>query len=154
MSTGEVRRKLRLRAAEVGDVDVVMGSLKEYGMVDDAKFAEAYAMARKSSQGFGAQRVERDLFQKRVPKELVKQAVATVYAETDESALAEDYLLRKLRGKDAVEYLSEQKHVASMFRRLRTAGFSAGSALKALRKLSAAAREVDEGELGHLEEME
>jgi regulatory protein len=151
MSAGELRQKLRLRAQETDDVEVLLDSLREYGAIDDAKFAEAYAHGRRTHQSFGEQRVFRDLSKKRVPKELAQQAVQTVFAGTDESALIEDYLMRKYRGKDMMAFLAEPKNLASAFRRLRTAGYSAGNSLRVLKKFSTAAVDLSEDDAAYLE---
>jgi regulatory protein len=147
MSTGEMRQKLQLRALSPEDVDAVLEQLKEYGALDDAKYAAAYASVRKENQGFGQARVLRDLNRKRIPSELAKQAVSTTFEGADETAMIEDYLARKFRGKNLPEYLADQKHLASAFRRLRTAGFSSGTTLKVLRRYSEQAGQIDENDL-------
>ncbi len=147
MSSGEMRQKLRLKALNPEDIEIVIAKLTEYGALDDTRFAEAYASARKENQGFGQQRVLRDLNKKRIGSEMAKEAVATTFSGTDEIALIEDYLARKFRGKNLHEFLGEQKNFASAFRRLRTAGYSAGNTLKVLRRYSTHAENVDEDSL-------
>jgi regulatory protein len=144
MSTGELRQKLRVRALEPDDVDQVIAQLTEYGVLNDVRYAEAYASARKENQGFGQARVLRDLNKKRVPGALAKDAVSTTFAGSDEVAMIEEFIARKFRGKDLKEFLSVQKNLASAFRRLRTAGYSAGNALKVLRRYSEQAANIDE----------
>ncbi len=147
MSSGEMRQKLRLKALNPEDIEVVLAKLTEYGALNDTRYAEAYASARKENQGFGQQRVMRDLNKKRISSEMAKVAVATTFSGTDEIALIEDYLARKFRSKNLHEFLSEQKNFASAFRRLRTAGYSAGNSLKVLRRYSTHAENVDEDSL-------
>ncbi len=143
LSTGDLRRKLALRAQSPDDVDAVITRLTEYGALNDAAYAEMYAAARKDNQKFGQARVLRDLNRKRVASPVAKKAVEATFAGSDEIALIEDYMARKFRGKNLREYLSEDKHLASAFRRLRTAGYSAGNSLKVLRRYTEKADEID-----------
>ena len=89
MSSGEMRQKLRLKALNPEDIEVVLAKLTEYGALNDTRYAEAYASARKENQGFGQQRVLRDLNKKRISSEMAKEAVATTFSGTDEIALVE-----------------------------------------------------------------
>src|SRR5438309_2138104 len=78
LSTSEIRTKLARRAAEPGDIDVVLARLKEYKYLDDALFAENYASARKDNQGFGKMRVIRDLGQHKVGSTIAQKAETLV----------------------------------------------------------------------------
>ena len=147
MSTGELRQKLRLRALEPADIDPLIAQLTEYGALNDARYAEAYANSRKENQGFGQARVFRDLYKKRIAPGLAKSAIVTTYSGTDEMTMIEEYLLRKFRGKNLPEFLGETKNMANAFRRLRNAGYSAGNTLKVLRKYSQAAQAIEEDDV-------
>src|ERR1035441_8774926 len=74
-SRGEMRTSLLARALESSDVDGVLARLKEYGYLDDARFAESFASARLENQGLGQSRVLRDLRQHRVPPDLAQRSV-------------------------------------------------------------------------------
>ena len=146
MATGEVRARLNRRAADAADVDQVLDKLKDYGYLDDRKFAENFAAARLENQGLGKQRVLRDLRQHRVAPALAEKTVQHTYASTDEVALIEDYLARKFRNVDLPKKLSDPSKLASVFRRLRYAGFSAGNAIRVLKRFSEQAGELEESE--------
>lgn len=133
-STGEMREKLRRRAASAGDVDAVLAKLKHLGYLDDRRFAENYAAARLENKGLGKMRVLRDLRQRRVAGTLAEQVTERTYKETDETRLIEDFLKRKYRGKQLGAFLAEEKNLASAFRRLRYAGFSAGASIRVLKR--------------------
>ena len=62
----------------------------------------------------------------------------------DEIALVESYIAKKFRGKDLPVYLAEEKNLASAFRKLRLAGFSPGNAIRALKKYSRSAEELED----------
>ena len=67
-SSGEMREKLRSRAQLLSDADAVIAKLKEYGYLNDKKFAEHYAARRLENEGFGRNRVLSDLRTRRVPR--------------------------------------------------------------------------------------
>jgi regulatory protein len=135
-SSGELREKLRRRARSEEDVDSVLAKLKEAGYLDDRRFAENYAAARLENEGLGKMRVLRDLRQRRVAPALAEQVTERTYQDTEEAKLIEDFLRRKYRGKELKAFLSEQKNLASAYRRLRYAGFSAGQSIRVLKRFA------------------
>jgi regulatory protein len=146
-STSELRTRLRKKAARKEDVEEILAYLKEAGYVDDKRFAGAFAEWRKENQGFGKSRVVRDLMSRRVAPAVAQAAAEAAYQGSDEVALIEEFIARKFRGKDMKAYLAEQKHLASAFRRLRTAGFSSANSIRVLKRYASAELEdVDEAE--------
>ena len=133
-SIGELREKLQRRAEHPEDVDNVLAQLKQSGYLDDKAFAENYAAARLENEGFGKMRVLRDLRQHRVAPQLAEQVTERTFQSTDETELIEAFLKRKFRGKDLGPFLSEEKNLAAAFRRLRYAGFSAGTSIRVLKR--------------------
>lgn len=143
MSAAQLKTKLRARALREEDVDAVVAALREYGFLNDRKFAEGFATARRDSRGFGQQRVLSDLMRQKVAGGVARQVVAQAYADTDETALVEDFLRRKFRGKDLPTLLAEPAKLASAYRKLRTAGFSAGNSIRVLKRFASAADELE-----------
>ncbi len=135
-SMGELREKLRRRAASVEEAESVIRRLRELGYLDDRKLAESYAAARLENEGLGRIRVVQELRRRRVAPQLAERAVAQVYAGADENRLIEDYLRRKYRARPLEEVLSEPRGVASVYRRLRSAGFTHGGVMGVLRRLA------------------
>ena len=133
-SVGELRDKLRRRAERIEDVEAVLAKLKEAGYLDDRRYAEYYAAARLENEGLGKMRVLRDLRQRRVAGNLAEQVTEAAYQDTDETKLIEAFLARKYRGKQLRTFLKEEKNLASAFRRLRYAGFSAGASIRVLKR--------------------
>ncbi len=142
-SASELRQKLRRRAESPDDVNATMSKLREYGLADDKKFSEVFAASRLANAGFGQFRVLQELRSKQVTPAIAEQAVAGAFAGTDEKELAEKLLLRKYRGKDLPVFLSEEKNLASAYRRLRTAGFSSAATLSVLKRYSHRAEECE-----------
>ncbi len=145
-SSAELRKKLQRRAESSLDVNAVISKLHEYGLADDRKFSESFASAKLANSGIGRFRVLKELRTKQVSSKVAEQAVASVFAGTNEEKLAESFLLRKYRGKDMASFLAEEKNLAAAYRRLRTGGFSSGAALSVLKRYSRGVEEFDEPE--------
>lgn len=139
----DLRKKLAGRAEAADNIPGVMARLKEYGLVNDQKFSETFASSRLQNQGFGRFRVMRELYVKRVAPKVAEEAVNKVFAGTEEKELIEQFLARKYRGKDLKEFLRQEKNLASVYRRLRTAGFTSAGSFSVLKRY---AREVEEWE--------
>ncbi len=144
LTSAELRTRLSRRAAEPADVGEVMAKLGEAGFLNDARFAESYAAARRDNQGFGKLRVLRDLRTRRVPSAIAGKAVEQAFEEADETGMIEAFLARKYRAKDLRVFLSEEKNLASAFRRLRTAGFAAAPSIRVLKRYAARADELED----------
>ncbi len=150
-SVAELREKLRRRAERQDDVDHVLSRLKQYGYLDDRRFAQSFASSRLESQGFGRSRVLRDLRQKRVAPAVADQAVKAAYGEVDEVRLIETYLERKYRKTPLGAYLADPRHLAAAYRKLRLAGFSSSNAIRVLKRHSEQAEELESLEAADME---
>ena len=132
----DLRRLMRNRAeeGEAGEraMDAVCVRLKELGYLSDTRFAADYTRLRKENEKFGRRRVQQDLMQKGVHKELIATTLATAYDEVDEVALAREYVARKRMKKPAG--INAQKETARVMGRLMRAGFSSGAIYKVLRE--------------------
>ena len=145
-SLGELRQKLRRRATQLSEVTATLDKLREYGLADDEKFSEAFASARLQNQGFGKQRVLRDLSSKQVASTTADEAVAKIFGDTNENDLIRQFLERKYRGKNLALFLQEEKNLLSVYRRLRVAGFASTPCLAILRQYKSDLPDVDEAE--------
>jgi regulatory protein len=143
-TVSEMRDKLKRRAARAEDVDEVMARLKHSGYLNDQRFADSLANWRRENEGLGKTRVVRDLMARRVAPSLAKQAAEAAYRSVDEIAMIQSFLERKYRGKDLGALLSEPKHLASAYRRLRAAGFSTGNSIRVLKRYAAEAERLEE----------
>ena len=143
LSVSELRRKLHLKAENLADVDAILDSFQSYGYLDDKRLSEGFADSRAQSGAVGGQRVLRDLLKKRIASGVAREAVSRAFENVDEPALIREFLQRKMRGKDLGEYLKEPKNLASLYRRLRTAGFSSSSSIRVLKSYSAHADDLE-----------
>ncbi len=150
LSVGEVRQRLKQRAEEGSGIDTVIAKLREYGFLDDNRFAEYFSAARRDNEGFGQMRVLQDLKKRHISGELAEQATGTAFSEVDEMEQATRYLERKYRSKNIPEFLSIEKNMASAYRRLRIGGFSSGTTIRLLKQYSQRAEELEGMEDGNL----
>jgi regulatory protein len=129
----ELRRLMRTRvehdASGLERIEAVVRRLKEYNYLNDAAFAETYARLRQENEKFGVRRVKQDLQQKGVHETLIDEAVEARYAQTDETALARQFLERK-----RIRQPEDEKATARVMRRLVMAGFSSGTIRQVLRQ--------------------
>jgi len=131
----DLRRLMKPRAeeGEAGEraMDAVVTRLKDLNYLSDTRFAADYTRLRKDNEKFGRRRVQQDLMQKGVHKELVATTLATAYDDVDEVVLARQYIARKRikqpSGPDA------QKQTVRVMGRLMRAGFSSPAIFKVLR---------------------
>jgi regulatory protein len=132
----DLRRLMRNRAeeGEAGEraMDAVCVRLKELGYLSDTRFAADYTRLRKENEKFGRRRVQQDLMQKGVHKELIATTLATAYDEVDEVGLAREYVARKRMKKPSG--VNAQKEAARVMGRLMRAGFSSSAIYKVLRE--------------------
>ncbi len=135
-SIGELRQKLGRRAERAADVDAALARLGDLGYLDDKRFAESYAAARRETGGFGKTRVVRDLRRRRVAPTVAQRAVEKAYQGSDEIALIESLLRRKYRGKAPDGFLTGPKELAAAYRRLVYAGFSSGTVIHVLKRFA------------------
>jgi regulatory protein len=146
----DLRRLMKLRAEEgeagVRAMDAVVARLKELGYLSDERFAEDYTRVRKEHEKFGRRRVQQDLMQRGVGKELVASTLETAYEDVDEVVLARQYIARK-RMKQPSGANAQKETVRAMNRLLR-AGFSSRAVYKVLREWElpeALTEEMEEG---------
>ena len=123
--------KARVEPGERGDAVIasVVARLREYGYLDDVRFAETYARLRQENEKLGVRRVRQDLQQKGVNKELIAETLEARYGQTNEEALARQHLERK-----RIKKPTNEKETARVMRRLVTAGFSTGVIYRILRQ--------------------
>ena len=144
ISVAEFKQKLRRRAARPESIDDLVAQLKQYDALNDRRFSESFAGSRAASGAFGRQRVLSDLLRKKVAPRLAEQAVSQAYAGSDETALIGAWLEKKYRTQDLGALLQDPKKLASVYRRLRQAGFATGPAVRVLKRYAAAAEQLED----------
>jgi regulatory protein len=121
-SVYEMKQLLGRRTEDDKLLGAVMYRLKRAKMIDDERFAKQFARQRTEIRRQGKFRIARDLRARGVPDRHIETALADAAKETDESAVVRQRLERKLRSFRGE--IGENK-IASMYRSLLRAGFSA-----------------------------
>lgn len=120
-SVEELReRLLEGRGATKANVEEVIARLREYGYLDDAKFAQSYASLRLRERPIGRRRLQRDLWLKKVDKQAAETALDEVYEATPEDELIDRAIAKRirLRGKP-----SNREEAKKLFDHLLRQGF-------------------------------
>ncbi len=143
-STGDLKTKLRMRAANAADADAAIERLKDIGYLDDKRFAEGYAAARVENEGFGRMRVVQDLRARRIAGDMAEQAVGQALGDKTEDELIDAFIARRMASAFAAGPIEDQSKLAAAYRKLRRAGFTSGGILKALKRVAARPEEIQE----------
>jgi regulatory protein len=136
-STGDLKSKLRVRAANAPDADATIARLTQIGYLNDERFAESYASARVANEGFGRMRVLSDLRARRVSGTMAEQAVDRALEGKGDAELIANYIERRMPAIARGGPIDDEKKLAAAYRRLRRAGFAPSPILKALKRLAA-----------------
>ena len=137
-SVSEMKKALLRRTADEDLIQKVLARLKQNGYVDDARYAKQFARHRTESRKQGKFRIARDLRARGVPDRHIEAALEEAAQQTDEAALVRQRIERKLRsfrGPNAIKKVDDRK-LASLYRSLLRAGFSADVIRRELRTIT------------------
>ena len=109
------------RGATQTIVEECIERLREYGYLDDARFAHSYAQLRLEQRPIGRQRLERDLRMKQIDKTTVDAALDSVFAEKPETELIDSALEKRIRLRGRPKTRAEAK---KLFDHLLRQGFA------------------------------
>jgi regulatory protein len=97
-SVAELREKLSTTpGATESIVDEAIARLREYGYLDDAKFAQSYASLRLRERPIGRRRLQRDLWLKKVDKKTAETALDEIFEKTPEAELIDRAIAKRVR---------------------------------------------------------
>jgi regulatory protein len=139
-SIHEMKQHLERRAEDKELIPAVIARLRELNYLDDAKYALNYASQHVKIRRQGRFRIARELRARGVPDRYIDDAIAQVFADTDESALVRARLKRRLSLLDkksgGQSAPLDQKKIASLYRNLLSAGFSADTIRSELKRIT------------------
>ena len=120
-SVAELRERL-LRGKNTNEdiVETVIARLREYGYLNDERFAFGYASYKVKQKPVGRRRLERDLKFKKVESSVANEALEMVFAETPEEQLIDQAIAKRLRLRGKPKNRLEAK---SLFDHLLRQGF-------------------------------
>lgn len=143
-TSAEIRRKLRLRAEKAGEIDQVIARLRDYGYLNDRKYAESFAGTRLENHGLGKARVLRELKARSVTDGIARRAVDQAYRDVNEDDLIQSYVERRILRFASGARLEDEKAFAAAYRKLIRAGFSHGNSLRVLKRMAKNPGQFDE----------
>ena len=120
-SVAELRERL-LRGKNTNEeiVETVIARLREYGYLNDERFAFSYASYKVKQKPVGRRRLERDLKFKKVDSDVANEALEMVFNETPEEQLIDQAIAKRLRIRGKPKNRLEAK---SLFDHLLRQGF-------------------------------
>ncbi len=132
-SVYEMRNYLERRAEDKGVVKGVLDRLKQLDYLDDARYARQFVRLHTELRKQGPFRIARDLRARGVPDRHIEAALAERSPESSESALVRARLDRRIK---SLRGPLDERRVASIYRSLLRAGFSADTIRRELSVLA------------------
>jgi regulatory protein len=132
LSVAGLRARLVDRDHAPDQIEAAIAHLLDTGALDDARVARAYARTAATVKGRGRLRVQRELHDMGIPRDVAAEALADVFGDLDERALIDRALKKKLRGRPR---LTDRAEHARLYQFLMRQGFSPAAVVAALRKL-------------------
>ncbi len=105
----EVTAKLTAWGVPAGEQQKIIACLQQEGFIDEARYCRAFVNDKVRFNRWGRIKIRAALSEKRLPKELVREAMESIDKEQYAAALAETVAAkrRELKGKD--DYAAKQK---------------------------------------------
>jgi regulatory protein len=119
-SVAELRERLSERCTSKAIVETVIARLREYGYLDDERYALGYASAKVRQQPVGRRRLQQSLRMKQVDGKVADEVLDQIFAETPESELVDRAIERRIRLRGRPKTRAEAK---SLFDHLLRQGF-------------------------------
>ncbi len=96
-SRKEIEKKLRDRAFPEDIIVSVVEHCMRLGYLDDAGFARQWASARIRLRGFGRRRIEQELRNKGISREIINKTLGAVFEDSSEADIARREAEKKLK---------------------------------------------------------
>ena len=130
LSVAQVRARLLEREHGADEVEAAIDHLLSTRALDDERVARAYAQTAVKVKGRGRLRVQRELHEMGIAREVAAAAIADTFGDLDERRLIATALNKKLRGKREIVSPAEY---ARLYQFLMRQGFSPAGVADALR---------------------
>lgn len=116
-SRAELVGKLRDREFDETVIDRVLADLERFGYINDRRFAGQWAASRVRLRGLGRRRVEQELRNKGVDRDIIREVLVETLSPDDEMAVARETAERKLRSMKNLEPLARKRRLAGFLER-------------------------------------
>jgi regulatory protein len=132
-SVYEMRTYLERRAEDKDVVKSVLDRLKHLDYLDDSRYARQFVRLHTELRKQGAFRIARDLRARGVPDRHIEAALTERSPESSETMLVRERLQRRMK---TLRAPLDERRVASLYRSLLRAGFSADTIRRELSTLA------------------
>jgi regulatory protein len=122
-SRSEVAQKLKEKGFSATVIESVMENLERLGYVNDREFALEWSRSRVRLRGFGKRRIEQELRDRGVSRDLIHEALSEVFDDSSEFELALAEAEKKMRTLSRFEPDVQRRRLAGLLERK---GFPAG----------------------------
>jgi regulatory protein len=130
----QVRERLADRDHGREEIDRAIEHLLESRVLDDARVAAAYVRTALKVKGRGRLRIQRELQEMGVERDVASDALAEAFGDVDERALIAAAIKKKLRGKPKISTRSDYARVYQFLMRQGFSPAGVNAALRAYRK--------------------
>src|SRR3954468_24819860 len=103
LSTRQVRDRLIDREHDPAEIDAAIERLLASGSLDDGRVAQAYVRTALKVKGRGRLRIQRELQEIGIEKEIAAEALAASFGEVDERSLVRAALKKKRRTRTRID---------------------------------------------------
>ena len=137
LSVAQVRSRLADREHSPEAIESAVEVLVESGALDDLRVARAYARTASGVKGRGRLRVQRELQEMGIGRDVAAQAIAEVFGDLDERALIDKAIKKKLRFTAGPRKTLSLQERSRLYQFLMRQGFTPAGISAALRKIGA-----------------
>ncbi len=116
-SRTEIEQKLEEKGFAGPIVQSVLNDLGRLGYINDREFARQWAASRVRLRGFGGRRIERELRNKGVSRDIIHEAVGHVFEDTSEVDIARREAEKKVRNLTRFEPEVRRRRLAGFLER-------------------------------------
>jgi regulatory protein len=116
-SRAELAQKLQDRQFPAAVIEAVLDDLVRFGYVNDRQFAEQFASSRIRLRGFGRRRIEVELRNKGIDRQIINEALAGVLDIDAEIDTAKKAAARKLNTMKAADREAKYRRLAGFLER-------------------------------------
>jgi regulatory protein len=134
LSVAQLKARLLEREHASEDVDAAIEQLRETGALDDGRVARTYAQTALKVKGRGRLRIQRELNEMGIPRDVTAAALAETFGEIDERGLIAKAITKKLRGRQKIDTPAEYARVYQFLMRQGFSPAAVSAALRAYRK--------------------
>ena len=113
----EMRRKLKEKSYTENEIEDVIEFLKEYGYINDRRYAEKFSADAKNIKKWGRRRIEIELLSRGISREIINDVTKE---DEDEKEIILEELKRRFKNAD----FSNRKERARIFSYFARRGFS------------------------------